>query len=144
MKFLNFIIISVCIVFLLPVCCFADAVFRSEGVTDLSSVRLLLPDHEQFTVLRSPDKQQGSLICRGAELSDYDSFAQSDADSLVFVPFCEDVFCKIELLPQGENDPLSIIITNSDSTLLSYSVEAGQYCWAWAQNNYFSHIADAV
>ena len=140
MRFFRYLFFMLCTAYFMTLYCAADAVFRSDDIIDLSAIKFMFSDTAQFTVIKSPDPQQGSLFCRGAELSNYDSFAHSDADSLVFVPFCEDVFCQIELQPQSEDKSLSIVITNSDCSLSSYSIEAGQYCWAWAQNGYFSHI----
>ena len=129
---------------LLSVCCFADVIFRSDGITDLSAVSLLLDNAEQITVKKAPAAGQGSLFCQGAELSDNDTFYQREMDSLVFVPFCEQYFCSIELQPQGESRPLSITVTDQDCKFSSYSLEAGEYCWAWAKSGYFSHIRDTA
>ena len=130
--------------FLMSICCFADAVFRTEGVTDLSSVRLLLGDAEMIAVKKAPADGQDSLLCQGAELSDNDTVYKDELDSLVFVPFCEEYLCSIELHPQGEGQPLVITVTNQDCKVSSYSLEAGEYCWAWAKSGYFSHIRDAA
>ena len=126
--------------FSLNIRCAADAVFRSEGVTDLSATKLLISSPYQITVLKAPHPIQGELICRGAELSDFETIEKKELDSLVFVPFCEDVFCQIELISQGESHPLSITVTNRDFALSSYSADAAEYCWAWAKSEYFSHI----
>ena len=129
---------------LLSVCCFADVIFRSDGITDLSAVRLLLDNAEQITVKKAPAVGQGSLFCQGAELSDNDTFYQREMDSLVFVPFCDEYLCSIELQPQGESRPLSITVTNQDCNISSFRLEVGEYCWAWAKSGYFSHSRDAV
>ena len=128
---------------LMSVCCFADAVFRSEGITDLSAIQLLCSS-DRVTLLKVPDPHHGQLICRGAELSDFDTIEREELDSLVFVPFSEQYLCSIELQPQGESSPLAITVTNQDCKVSSYSLEAGEYCWAWAKSGYFSHIRDAV
>ena len=129
---------------LMSVCCFADAVFRSKGITDLSAVRLLLDNAEMIAVKKAPADRQGSLLCQGAELSDNDTVYKDELDSLVFVPFCDEYLCSIELQPQGESRPLSITVTDQDCKFSSYSLEAGEYCWAWAKSGYFSHIRDAA
>ena len=129
---------------LMSVCCFADAVFRSKGITDLSAVRLLLDNAEMIAVKKAPADGQGSLLCQGAELSDNDTVYKDELDSLVFVPFCDEYLCSIELQPQGESRPLSITVTDQDCKFSSYSLEAGEYCWAWAKSGYFSHIRDTA